>query len=197
MIKIYVTYNFFLAFLNLTFQHLITDFNQYWTQPSCVIFWKHLSDFLYPATRVGGLLANNRNAATWGSTADLEAGPAPSRRGSTNATLIRMGEATALPLVLCGLLQNEFGSPFSMPSRRSSHGPPTATSSLLLEQSMKASLPPEQAENGKRNHFSRNALLLIIRIYQSQFLIKFTWWQLWDPNFRKVVVARNVIRGTT
>ncbi|PNF14966.1 hypothetical protein B7P43_G01553 [Cryptotermes secundus] len=85
---------------------------------------------------VAGLLANNSSTATGGSTADLQAGPAPSRRGSTNATLIRMGEATALPLVLCGLLQNEFGSPFSpMPSRRSSHGPPTATSPLLLEHS--------------------------------------------------------------
>jgi hypothetical protein len=115
-----------------------------------------------------------------------------------------MGEATALPLVLCGLLQNEFGSPFSpMPSRRSSHGPPTASSPLLLEQSMMASLPAEQIENGKRNHFSRNGLLLSFRIYQSQFLtssfineIKF-WWQMWDFKFRKVVVTRNVIRGTT
>lgn len=172
MIKIYVMFNSLLEFLNLTFQRLITDLNQYWTQPSCVIFWKHLSNFLYPPTRVAGLLANNSNTATRGSTTDLQAGPAPSRRGSTNATLIRMGEATALPLVLCGLLQNEFGSPFSpMPSRRSSHGPPTATSPLLLEHSMMASLPPKQAENGKRNHFSRNALLLIIRICQPQFLM--------------------------
>ncbi|XP_021914372.1 potassium voltage-gated channel subfamily KQT member 1 isoform X1 [Zootermopsis nevadensis] len=82
-----------------------------------------------------GLLANSNSATTGGSTSDLHAGPAPSRRGSTNATLIRMGEATALPLVLCGLLQHEFGSPFSpMPSRRSSHAPPTASSPLLLEQ---------------------------------------------------------------
>jgi hypothetical protein len=155
MIKIYVKF-FFLEFLSLTFQRLITNLNQQWTQASCVIFWKHLSNFLYPATRVAGLLANNSNTAAGGSTTDL---PAASRRGSTNATLIRMGEATALPLVLCGLLQNEFGSPFSpMPSRRSSHGPPTATSPLLLEQSMMASLPPKQTDNGKRNHFSRNAL---------------------------------------
>ncbi|KDR22146.1 Potassium voltage-gated channel subfamily KQT member 5, partial [Zootermopsis nevadensis] len=103
-----------------------------------------------------GLLANSNSATTGGSTSDLHAGPAPSRRGSTNATLIRMGEATALPLVLCGLLQHEFGSPFSpMPSRRSSHAPPTASSPLLLEQSMMASLAIEQTQDGESYRFSR------------------------------------------
>ncbi|PSN52335.1 hypothetical protein C0J52_11410 [Blattella germanica] len=82
-----------------------------------------------------------------GSTSDLNAGPGPSRRGSAaNTTLIRMGEATALPLVLCGLLHHEFAAPFSpMPSRRSSQVPhgavPTASSPLLLEQSMTSCFP--------------------------------------------------------
>lgn len=127
-----------------------------------------MSDFLSPPARVAGLLANSNNAATGGSTSDLQAGPAPSRRGSTNATLIRMGEATALPLVLCGLLQHEFGSPFSpMPSRRSSHAPPTASSPLLLEQRMMASLATKQTQDGENYHFSRNGTESNIRAYLS------------------------------
>jgi hypothetical protein len=127
-----------------------------------------MSDFLSLPARVAGLLVNSGSAATGGSTSDLHAGPLPSRRGSTNATLIRMGEATALPLVLCGLLQHEFGSPFSpMPSRRSSHAPPTASSPLLLEQSMTASLVTEQTKDGRSYHFSRNGTEPNIRTYVS------------------------------
>ena len=85
--------------------------------------------------QVAGVIENNTEG-------EIQAGPASYRRGSASTTLIRMGEATALPLVLCGLLQHEFGSPFSpMPSRRSSQipqpGGPRASSPLLLEQSMK------------------------------------------------------------
>ena len=138
---------FFIHTFKLKISALVTDSKLLKTSVSSTSQLRHvfntLSAFLYPSTRVAGMLANN-STATESSTTDLQAGQAASRRGSTNATLIRMGEATTLPLVLCGLLQHEFGSPFSpMPSRRSSHAPPMASSHLRLEQSMMTSVPSE------------------------------------------------------
>ena len=150
-----MTFHFIFIHSNLKFQPLVTNLKQLLMPVSSTSQLRHvfntLCACLYPPARVAGLLANN-SAAAGGSTTDLQAGPATSRRGSTNATLIRMGEATTLPLVLCGLLQHEFGSPFSpMPSRRSSHIPPTASSPFRLEQSMMSSVPSFRIEPGLEN----------------------------------------------
>jgi hypothetical protein len=163
--------------LKLNFQRLVTDLKQLLMPVSSTSQLRHVFNtlfaFLYPPARVAGLLANN-SAATGGSATDLQA-PAASRRGSTNATLIRMGEATTLPLVLCGLLQHEFGSPFSpMPSRRSSHAPATASSPLRLEHSLMSSVRSAYNRNWKISHFSRNALTQSIAIYRPQFIAKDT-----------------------
>ncbi|XP_067009259.2 potassium voltage-gated channel subfamily KQT member 1 [Anabrus simplex] len=70
----------------------------------------------------GGLLVPNN----CGSSFDMQGAPPT----GTNATLLRMGEATALPLVLCGLLQHEFGGPLSPMPPHSGLG--RMTTSLLL-----------------------------------------------------------------